>query len=391
MMNKFDFDQIIARRGTNSYKWDLAKDDEVLPFWVADMDFVTAPAITQALKKRAIHGIFGYTKVPQEYYEAIINWFAIRHNWDLQKEWIVCTSGVVPALSAIIKALCKAGDGVLVQTPVYNCFFSSIKNNDCEVVENKLIYTNNTYKIDFEDLKTKASNPKVKLLILCNPHNPAGRVWTYEELSQICDICIQNNVTIVSDEIHCELIMPGYKYTPLASISDEILNQCVVCNSISKAFNTAGLQNANIICANAQIREKIVRAININEICDVNPFGVDALMAAYNESYEWLCELNAYIYQNYLFMKDFCQSKLPNFQIGNLEGTYLVWMNCLASQMSSNELGKALVNEAKIWLNSGTMYGSCGEGFMRWNIACPRSRLEEGLKRFEKFVNDKCF
>ncbi len=383
---KYDFDEIIDRRGTNCVKWDGAENPDVLPMWVADMDLRTAPAIIEALRRRVDHGVFGYTRVPQSYYDAITGWFARRHGWNIDKDWIIYTSGVVPALSAIIKALTVPGDKVLIQTPVYNCFFSSIRNNGCEIVESPLIYTDNTYSIDFEDLESKASDPKVKAMILCNPHNPAGRVWSRDELIRIGEICIRYDVVVIADEIHCELVMPGYEYTPFASISEEFSRHSVSCVSPSKAFNIAGLQIANIVCADAGRRAKIDRAININEVCDVNPFGVIALQAAYNEGAEWLDQLLEYIHGNYECMRRFCEEHLPDFPITKLEGTYLVWMDCRKFGMTSAELEKVLIQDAKLWLNAGTMYGKDGEGFMRWNIACPRARMIEGLKRFEKFA-----
>lgn len=253
---KYNFDEIIPRRGTNSYKWDSANDADILPMWVADMDFRTAPAVTEALKKRVEHGIFGYVRVPDSYYHAVIHWFGRRHYWKIEREWIIYTTGVVPALSAVIKALTNPGDRVLVQTPVYNCFFSSIRNNGCEMISNPLIYDDNTYRIDFDDLEKKAADPKVKLLLLCNPHNPAGRVWSKQELIRIGEICLRNDVWVVSDEIHCELVFPGYTYTPFASLSEKFRMHSVTCTSPSKAFNLAGLQIANIISADADIREK---------------------------------------------------------------------------------------------------------------------------------------
>lgn len=385
---KYDFDEIIDRCGTNCVKWDGAENPDVLPMWVADMDFRTAPAIIEALSRRVDHGVFGYTRVPQSYYESITGWFARRHGWNIDNDWIIYTSGVVPALSAIIKALTVAGDKVLIQTPVYNCFFSSIRNNGCEIVESPLVYADNTYSIDFEDLERKVSDPKVKAMILCNPHNPAGRVWSRDELIRIGEICIRHDVVVIADEIHCELVMPGYEYTPFASISEEFSRHSVSCVSPSKAFNIAGLQIANIVCADAGRRAKIDRAININEVCDVNPFGVIALQAAYNEGAEWLDQLLEYIHGNYEYMRRFCEEHLPDFPITKLEGTYLVWMDCRKFGMTSAELEKALIQDAKLWLNAGTMYGKDGEGFMRWNIACPRARMIEGLKRFEKFAKN---
>lgn len=383
---KYDFDEIIDRRGTNCVKWDGAENPDVLPMWVADMDFRTAPPIIEALSRRVDHGVFGYTHVPQSYYESITGWFARRHGWNIDNDWIIYTSGVVPALSAIIKALTAPGDKVLIQTPVYNCFFSSIRNNGCEIVESPLVYADNTYSIDFEDLERKVSDPKVKAMILCNPHNPAGRVWSRDELIRIGEICIRHDVVVIADEIHCELVMPGYEYTPFASISEEFNRHSVSCVSPSKAFNIAGLQIANIVCADAGRRAKIDRAININEVCDVNPFGVIALQAAYNEGAEWLDQLLEYIHGNYEYMRRFCKEHLPDFPITKLEGTYLVWMDCRKFGMTSAELEKALIQDAKLWLNAGTMYGKDGEGFMRWNIACPRARMIEGLKRFEQLA-----
>lgn len=354
--------------------------------WVADMDFETTPAITDALRKRMEHGIFGYTRVPDSYYEAITGWFERRHDWHIEKEWIIYTSGVVPAISAIIKALTVPGDKVLIQTPVYNCFFSSIRNNGCEIVESPLVATGNTFITDFDDLELKAADPKTKVMILCNPHNPAGRVWTREELVHIGEICIRNGVTVIADEIHCELVMPGHHYTPFASISDEFSRHSVSCVSPSKAFNIAGLQIANIVCEDVERRAKIDRAINDNEVCDVNPFGVIALQAAYNEGGEWLDQLIEYIHGNYTAMQEFCREHLPDFPIATLEGTYLVWMDCRKLGITSEELEHHLTAEAHLWLNAGTMYGSAGEGYMRWNIACPRDMMMEGLKRFSQFI-----
>ena len=379
---EYDFDRIIPRHDTNSYKWDSVEEPDMLPMWVADMDFRTAPAVVYALQRRVEHGIFGYTRVPEAYYSAVTAWFGRKHGWAIQKEWIIYTSGVVPALSAVVKALTAPGDKVLVQTPVYNCFFSSIRNNGCEVVANPLIYENATYRIDFDDLECKATDPGVKLLLLCNPHNPVGRVWKKEELARIGEICIRHQVTVVSDEIHCELVFPGYTYTPFASVSAQFAAHSVTCVSPSKAFNIAGLQIANIICADARVRAQIDKAINVNEVCDVNPFGVEATIAAYREGEEWLSQLIGYLEENYLCMKAFCEKYLSDLPITILEGTYLVWMDCRRLHKSSEELERLLLKEARLWLNAGTMYGVEGEGFMRWNIACPRPQLIKGLKRF---------
>lgn len=386
---KYDFDEVISRRGTLSYKWDNATDAEVLPLWVADMDFRTSPAIIEALQRRVAHGIFGYTRVPDAYYQAVTNWFARRHGWNIQREWMIYTSGVVPAVSAVIKALTVPGDKVLVQTPVYNCFFSSIRNNGCTLAASPLLRVGNTWQMDFEDLERKASDPDVKVFLLCNPHNPVGRVWTREELLKAGEICSRHGVTVVSDEIHCELVYPGHAYTPFASISGDFSARAIVCISPSKAFNIAGLQIANIVVPDEEVRRKIDKAININEVCDVNPFGVTATIAAYTEGEEWLNQLLVYLQANYKWMQDYCRTHLPDFPISDLEGTYLVWMDCSILHKTSDVLEQELLDESKLWLNAGTMYGAEGEGFMRWNIACPRSVLAEGLERFRSYVYGK--
>lgn len=384
----YDFDKVIFRKGTNSCKWDSIESDNLLPMWVADMDFQTAPAIIEALQRRVSHGIFGYTHVPDAYYQAVISWFKRRHGLTIGKDWIIYTSGVVPALSAIIKALTSPGDQVLIQTPVYNCFFSSIRNNGCEIVTSPLIRKDHTYYIDFDDLEKKVSNEKLKLMILCNPHNPAGRVWTREELTRLGEICLRHQVTVIADEIHCELVYPPKTYIPFASISDEFCRHSISCLSPSKAFNIAGLQIANIVSADEDLRKRIDRAININEVCDVNPFGVEATIAAYNEGEEWLNQLLEYLKGNYDSMCQYCAKYLPDYPLTRLEGTYLVWMDCTNTHLTSTELDKRLKTDAGLWLNPGDMYGKEGEGFMRWNIACPRSVMLDGLERFRKFVQN---
>lgn len=385
---KYDFDKTTDRRATNSYKWDSAPEG-VLPMWVADMDFRTAPAIIDALQKRVAHGIFGYTRVPDAYYDAVTSWFSRRHGWDIDREWIIYTSGVVPAVSAVIKALTMPGDKVIVQTPVYNCFFSSIRNNGCEIVSNPLRRIGDTYEMDFDNLERCAADPRAKVMLLCNPHNPAGRVWTPDELTRLGNICLRNGVTVVADEIHCELVYQGVKYTPFASLSDAFLHRSVTCVSPSKAFNIAGLQIANIVAFDNDLRRRIDKAININEVCDVNPFGVAATIAAYNEGEEWLNQLVDYLHGNYEAMAEFCRRELPEFPIARLEGTYLVWMDCSSLGMPSDALEHALLDDARLWLNAGTMYGAEGEGYMRWNIACPRSVMLDGLNRFLNFVRNR--
>lgn len=381
-MGRYNFDIIINRRGTNSVKWDFEKEDGVIPMWVADMDFQTAPAIRKAVEDRAKHGIFGYAKVPDSYYNAITSWFKRRHNWAIEKEWIVYTTGVIPAISAAIKALAMPGEKVLIQTPVYNCFFSSIRNQGCEVQESPLKRKGDTYVADWDDFERKCADEKTTVFLLCNPHNPAGRVWTKEELTRMWEICKQHNVAVISDEIHCELVMPGNEFTPFATVSEDCRDNCIVLNSPTKNFNIAGLQIANIVCANRQWRRRVERVINIFEVCDVNPFGIDALEAAYNESEDWMDELNRYLFDNYQFLKSTIEKELPGYEVLKLEGTYLVWMSIKPSGLTSEQFTEKLVKEGKVLINSGTMYGEkTGEGYVRINIACPRKTLEEGLKR----------
>ncbi len=383
---KYNFDSINNRVGTNSVKWDIHPD--VIPLWVADMDFQVFPELKEALSKRVDEGIFGYTLVPESYYEAIINWFDRRHHWHIDRSWILYTSGVIPAMAAALKAFTLPGEKVLIQTPVYNCFFSSIANCGCEPVENELVREGNTYRIDFADFENKCADPKTTVFLLCNPHNPAGRVWTKEELERMNEICMRHDVKVISDEIHCELIMPGYTFVPFASVSEACADNSVILNSPTKNFNIAGLQIANIICKNRQWLRRIDRAVNINETCDVNPFGVIALQEAYNKGAEWIDELNTYLYDNYKALKDFFHEELPKLEVLKLEGTYLVWVDITALEFTSDEVADKLLKEAKVWVNSGTMYGrKAGQGYLRINIATPRATLMEGLKRMGRLLS----
>ena len=378
---KYDFDELVERRGTNCVKWDESLSPDVIPLWVADMDFCVAPAIQKALQQRVEHGVFGYNIVPESYYEAVISWFRRRHQWEIQRQWILYTTAVVPAMSCVIKALTMPGEKVLILSPAYNCFFSSIRNNGCEVFESPLKAEGDTFEIDWQDFEAKCADEKTTLFLLCNPHNPSGRVWTREELQRMYDICHQYGVKVASDEIHCELIMPGYKFVPLGTVIDD----CVVMNSPSKNFNTAGLQIANIICSHPSWRRRIDRAININEVCDVNPFGIVALEAAYNESEDWIDELNQYLWGNYTVLCDFIEKNIPQWKVCRLEGTYLPWVEISAMGITSQELCDRLLREAKVWVNPGTMYGpKTGEGYVRLNIATQRSRLVEALNRVAK-------
>ena len=414
---KYNFDEIVERRGTHCVKWDESPSDDVIPLWVADMDFKAAPQILEAVKKRAEHGVFGYTVVEEDYYVAVINWFRRRHNWRIHREEILYTTGVVPAMSVAIKALTMPGEKVLILSPDYNCFFSSVRNNGCEVLETSLIRGHEgtgarglensleaesnlvpphlrttvppTFSIDWDDFEAKCSDEKTTVFLLCNPHNPTGRVWTKEELERMNDICLKHNVKVVSDEIHCELMMPGHTFQPFAAVSEACRKNSVILNSPSKSFNIAGLQIANIIVSNPSWRSRIDRAININEVCDVNPFGPVALIAAYNESEDWIDELNQYLWGNYTVLCDFIGKNLPQWKVCNLEGTYLPWVDVSAMGIPVDELCDRLLREAKVWINPGTMYGrESGKGYVRINIATQRSRLIKALERIKAYLED---
>lgn len=389
---EYDFSRPTDRRGTDSYKWDSAPEADIIPLWVADMDFETFPAITEALQRRVAHGIFGYTRVPEAYYEAVCRWFKKRHGWHINREDIIYTSGVVPAVSAVIKALTLPGDQVIVQGPVYNCFFSSIRNNGCEMVSNSLIYNKEElrYEIDFDDLERKLKHERARLMLLCNPHNPGGRVWTRDELTRVAELCRKYGVRVVSDEIHCELTLYDNEYVPFGSLPDELSRGSITCCSPSKAFNTAGLQIANIVCRDAEVRNRIDRAININEVCDVNPFGVIALQAAYSdEGYEWLTQLRKYISANYDLLLERFARELPKCKVIRMEGTYLAWIDCSELHIPSEEIEKMLMHENKVWVNAGSMYGAEGAAFIRINMACTSELLNEGITRIVNGLGDK--
>ena len=396
---KYDFDERIERRGTHCVKWDEeapcqtegwlpsgGSDTSVIPMWVADMDFAVAPAIQEAVRKRAAHPVYGYTVVEDDYYEAVISWFYRRHQWSIAREHIIYTTGVVPAVSCAIKALTMPGEKVLILSPDYNCFFSSIKNNGCEVSESTLRFSrdNLRFEIDWTDFGQRCADEKTTVFLLCNPHNPTGRVWTHEELQRMSDICRQHQVRIVSDEIHCELVMPGHKFCPMGTVDKD----AIILNSPSKSFNTAGLQIANIICQDAATRRRIDRAVNINEVCDVNPFGPVALVAAYNDSEDWIDELNEYLWNNYTALCDFVAKNIPGWKVMPLEGTYLVWVD--VSRVCGDSVAtycNHLLQKTQVWFNPGTMYGAeSGKGYLRINIACPRSLMLEALERIKQIT-----
>lgn len=416
-MQRYNFDNPVNRFGTNCVKHDEMPNTDTIALWVADMDFETAPVIREALMKRMEHGCYGYTLVPDTYYKACVDWFSHRHGWQTEPSWYIYTSGVVPAVSAIIKGVKNFQQGataddlvrepntpgckVMIQTPAYNCFFSSIRNNNCQLVENRLLYRDGRYDIDWEDFERNCADDDVKIFLLCNPHNPSGRVWTTDELKRMGEICKRNGVFVIADEIHCEFVNRGasfnaredgvdgaaVRYTPFASVSDA---PCAVCVSPTKAFNIAGLQIANIIVKDPAIRQRIDKAININEVCDVNPFGVLALQAAYTpEGEEWLDQLNDYIYANYDFAREYIEKNLPEMTVTPLEGTYLMWVNVAAYGMSSEDFAKYLLDHANVYVNAGMMYGDVtGRDFIRVNLATQRTRLEEALERIIRTVAD---
>lgn len=383
------FNVIPDRRASGCMKWDEAPENDIIPLWVADMDFKTAPNIIQALEKRVEHGVFGYTMLDEGYYKALTEWFASRHDYYFERDAVIAVPGVVPAISAIIKALAPEGSGVIVQTPVYNCFFSSIRNNGCRIEEAPLKRIDNedgtfSYIMDYDALERIAAKADVNLMLLCNPHNPAGRLWGRRELERVAEICHANGVTVVSDEIHCELTAPGMEYYPYGKVD----SSAIVCLSPSKAFNTAGLQIANIITPSDDIKRKVDRAVNINEVCDVNPFGPVALKAAYTEEgYEWLCSLREYIWANYDLLLDRFRNELPKCPVARLEATYLPWVDISALGISSQEIEERLLREAKVWVNCSEMYG--GKGYIRINIATSRALLDEGITRIINWLKNE--
>lgn len=400
---RFNYDEEIDRRGTCSTKWEFLHDGDqmkygdhadpkhgknrLLPMWVADMDFPAPQAVIEALKDRAEHGIFGYTQPTDSYYEAVINWMARRYGYTVERDWIVLTPGVVPAIHMMVQAFLSPGEKVLVQQPVYYPFFRAIENNGGKIVSNALIYENGRYRMDFDDLAEKTADPAVTMAIFCSPHNPVGRVWTAEELTRFGTICLENNVLIISDEIHCDLIYDGYTFTPFAAIDDTFAQQSIVCTAPSKTFNLAGLKTSNIIISNPDLRNRFEQILLQNNIKGVNTFGIVATEAAYNHGEEWLAHTMDYIQANYRFMAAYIAEHLPRLKIIPPEGTYLVWVDCRALGLDPAARKELLMQEARIFLDEGELFGPEGEGFERFNIACPRSILKEALVRIKTAVD----
>lgn len=382
----YNFDEIIPRRNTDSVKWDLAQTD-VLPMWVADMDFRSPPAVAEALEKRARQGVFGYPMTPAAFYDAIQGWWQRRHGLTLEKNWLVPVPSILTALSTVIQTFAKRGDRVLLQSPGYNHFFTAIEQSGCEVVTNDLLYDNGRYTIDFDDLEQKASDPAVKVFLLCSPHNPVGRVWTREELTQIGDICIRHNVLIVADEIHSDLVFDGHRHVPFASLGQAYQAQSVTCSSTSKTFNMAGLLVAYLVCVDPDLKKQIEDTLHAQGQLFMSPFATDALIAAYNEGEEWMEELKVYIFENYRYLSSFFTTYLPGLKVIPLEATYLVWVDVSALKRPSKEITDGLLKEQRLWVNPGTLYGTSGEGFIRINIACPKALLVEALEKLKRFVD----
>lgn len=386
----FDFDKEINRYNTGSYKWDEAEkifgDRDILPMWTADMDFKSPPFVIDAMKLRAEHGVFGYTVKTESYNEAVVDWMNRRHNWNIEKDWICFSPGIAPALSFIVQAFTKPGDKIVIQPPVYYPFHSVVEQNERELVCNPLKLEDGKYVMDFDDLRSKLDS-QVKLLILCSPHNPGGRVWTKEEQIELGEICLEHNVLVVSDEIHFDLIFKDHTHTPFAAISEEFAQNTIVCTAPTKTFNVAGLLTANIIIPNRHLREIFMETMNKNILVFMNSFGIAATESAYKYGDEWLDQCLEYLQQNLDFLTNCIENNVKELKVIKPEGTYLVWIDCSELGMDDKRLEQFMLKEAKVAPSMGYTFGSGGEGYIRINIGCPRFRLEEGLKRIEKAVN----
>lgn len=397
-MTTYNFDKIINRKGTNCLKYDFAvergKPAEVLPLWVADMDFQVSEEITKSLHAAVEHGIYGYTQPKDPYYNAIMNWMKKNHQWETKREWIMKTPGVVFALGAAVKAFTKPGDAVLIQNPVYYPFTNIIRDNDRRVIDNTLVYEKRVtegksqYSIDYEDFERKIVQEHIKLFILCNPHNPVGRVWTREELQQLGEICLRHHVIVVSDEIHNDFVYPGFEHTVFANVDPRFAEFTVTCTAPSKTFNLAGLQISNIFISNETLREAFQKEIDKTGYDEPNALGAVACEAAYRGGQEWLDQLRAYLLENLNFLRAYLQEKLPQIHLVEPEGTYLVWLDCSELGISGKELDQFIVEKAGLWLDGGAMFGPSGADFQRVNIACPRATLELALDKLKAAVDN---
>ncbi|MCI9408140.1 MAG: pyridoxal phosphate-dependent aminotransferase [Clostridia bacterium] len=382
---KYNFDELTDRRNTNSLKWDVGENE--LPMWVADMDFKTAPEIADAVIARAKSGIYGYQIVPDEWYKAVAGWWTRRHNFEVKEEWLCFCTGVIPAVTSAVKRITNVGDNVVVQTPVYDIFFHSVENTGRRVLENKLSYDGEKYSIDFADLEAKLSDPLTTMLVLCNPHNPAGKVWARDELVKIGALCKRYGVTVLSDEIHCDLTEPNVEYTPFASASEECKSISVTCVAASKAFNLAGLQSAAVIIPDEGLRNKIVRGLNSDEVAEPNAFAVAATIAAFTKGGEWLDELREYISENRRTAAKFIERDLPELKLVGQDATYLLWIDCSAVTYDAEKLCEYIRKKTGLFITAGNQYRGNGHFFVRINVACPRVRLLDGLARLKEGVN----
>ena len=398
---KYDFDTPVNRRGTGSMKWDVPED--VLPMWVADMDFKTAPEIIDAIRERAEHGVFGYTDVDQRWYDAYINWWDKRHDLKMKPEWLIFCTGVVPAISSIVRKLTTPNEKVIIQTPVYNIFFNSILNNGCRVFESPLKYCDGKFSMDLEDLEEKMSDPMATLFILCNPQNPSGNIWSREELAKIGELAVKYNVTVISDEIHCDLTDPGYEYIPFASVSDDCRKVSITCMAPTKAFNIAGLQSAAVCVPDDFLRFKVWRGLNTDEVAEPNVFACVAATAAFEKGGAWLDELRAYLAENKKIACDFIEKELPELKAISSHATYLLWIDIsnwkydIGSVLTEGEKtgnmclqeltpSDVLRRKAGLFLSDGNIYGGNGKNFLRMNLACTRANLIDGLQRLKSAV-----
>lgn len=391
---KFDFDTPIVRKGTDCLKYDFAlkrgKPENILPLWVADMDFKTSEQILDAIHKRTEHGIFGYTESSDNYFDAVAGWMERRHGWKVKENWLVTTPGVVFALAMAVKAYTKAGDRVLIQQPVYYPFAGVIKDNGREAVSSDLLLgEDGKYHIDFEDFERKAAEEKTTLFLLCNPHNPVGRVWTEKELLQIGEICLKHNVTVVSDEIHEDFIWGKRKHTVFANLKKEFEDISITCTSPAKTFNLAGLQVSNIFIPDGELRRQFRKQIAAAGYSQLNTLGLAAGEAAYCYGDEWYDAMMEYVADNIRYMKTYLEKELPQLTMTEPEGTYLVWVDFRGLGMSEAELEKLIVEEANLWLDSGAIFGKAGEGFERFNVACPRIILKKALEQLKNAVKKK--
>lgn len=377
-IEKSFFDEVIDRSGTASLKWNIKENE--LPMWVADMDFRTAPAITQAIADRAAHGIYGYTVNENEWYEAYQNWWEKRHGFKIEREWLIFCTGVIPALSSIVRKLTTPAENVVVMTPVYNHFYSSILNNGRNVLESPLVCKDGIYEIDFNDLENKLSDPQTSMMILCNPHNPTGNIWDKAILEKIGHLCVKHHVIVVSDEIHCDITRPGKDYIPFASVSDECKNNSITCVAPTKTFNIAGLQTAAVIVPDGVLRHRVNRGLNTDEVAEPNVFAAIAPVAAYNNGEQWLDTLREYIWDNRAYAKDYLKEQLPEIRVIEAEATYLMWIDCTAVTNDSYRLCRYIRKNTGLFVSDGSIYRNA-DGFIRVNLACPKKLLIDGMKR----------